>query len=170
MSQNMMSSVIFIGIMFFTSIVFFLICRTFWARTIISIAGAIVALITSFTTDGFVCMLAYFISFFFLFGSFFGKKTGKYDVKRTIDFDSNTVTTEKRARTYTAGSIVASIVLALLFYTLSVQSTVLAIILPFLIIGFKVFRIKSHRRNREDEINSYDDDNDPDSTSDTTHF
>lgn len=162
---------IYFGIIVLALAILYFLCRTFWARTIITIVGAIAAMIAFFVMDDkFICGGLYFITYFFLFGKLVGKKTGEYDVEHKIDLDSRTVSTTKTARTHTVGNIVLSVVLAVASYYLSTLHIAVAIALPLLIVFLKVLRIRSHIRYRETEIDSYDSDSDPDSQYHSTNF
>ncbi len=157
MDEDIKSILIYLGALILAWIILYLLCRTFWTRTIITIIASIAAMVMFLKADLMMSGICYFIAYFFLFGSSFAEKDGTYDV----DLDNRRAT----ANTKTIGIIVGSIFLALLSLTLSDLHMAVAIILPLLIVLFKVIRIINHIRYREVEFDSYEDDSDPDSFS-----
>ncbi len=170
MSEDLINILLFIGGLILALILIYVLCRTFWTRTVLAILGALMSLILFFCADTLSCGIFYFITYFFLFGKSYGQKTGRVSVESRVNLDMRTATTTRKAITHTAGNIILSIILAFASVWISTMHVAAAIILPLLIILFKVLRIISHIKNREAEFNSYDDDGGPGSTTHTMHF
>ncbi len=159
--------------------ILWLLCRTFMTRSVIVILGAcawiasllapsVITTIYPWTkTFLFVCEIAFplscFITYFFCFGKWFGKKTGNVSQPTYKNISSSGYEEHTEKETYTTYIFFGSAVLTAVTYILvtELEALIVGILIPIVIIFVKILLIRKHFKERKSAIDVNKDDRDP---------
>ncbi len=174
----MLEILLVIGGAFIGMMILYLMARTFWARTVITLLSMIACLLMALLSAasasagglGAIPGVVFAVGIFFLFGKYLGKKTGTVVRSVTINDDLSGGNIKHTKKTYTLTIFVVSIIAGVGYAILCQKSVLFGILIPLVIIAGKAFGIWLHLRSRESEIDMYADDTDDNETTTPINF